>query len=87
MVPSGDQLGHLSCAPEECVRLRVGPFSIGAVKMSPRAAKERSLALRTQIHRFDMIRSRDAAGTAGKTFIGNGDGNWSAFFGSGIEHL
>src|SRR6185436_1759401 len=35
--PSGDQLGHLSCAPEECVRLRVGPFSIGAVKISPRA--------------------------------------------------
>src|SRR5215813_14484485 len=35
--PSGDQLGHLSCAPEECVKLRVGPFSIGAVKMSPRA--------------------------------------------------
>src|SRR4029434_4986912 len=36
-LPSGDQLGHLSWAPEECVRLRVGPFSIGAVKMSPRA--------------------------------------------------
>src|SRR5258705_13563850 len=35
--PSGDHEGHLSCAPEECVRLRVGPFSIGAVKMSPRA--------------------------------------------------
>src|SRR5437870_998960 len=35
--PSGDQVGHLSCAPDECVRLRVGPFSIGAVKMSPRA--------------------------------------------------
>ncbi len=38
-VPSGDHDGHLSCAPEECVRLRVGPFSIGAVKMSPRALK------------------------------------------------
>src|SRR5215510_3263344 len=35
--PSGDHEGHLSCAPEECVRLRVGPFSMGAVKMSPRA--------------------------------------------------
>src|SRR5437870_13748979 len=35
--PSGDHEGHLSCAPEKCVRLRVGPFSIGAVKMSPRA--------------------------------------------------
>src|SRR5207237_7351558 len=35
--PSGDHEGHLSCAPEECVRFRVGPFSIGAVKMSPRA--------------------------------------------------
>src|SRR6266550_7358747 len=35
--PSGDQVGHLSCAPDEWVRLRVGPFSIGAVKMSPRA--------------------------------------------------
>src|SRR5438034_6180610 len=35
--PSGDQEGHLSCAPEECVRFRVGPFSIGAVKISPRA--------------------------------------------------
>ena len=35
--PSGDQAGHLSCAPDECVRLRVGPFSIGAVKISPRA--------------------------------------------------
>src|SRR4030095_945727 len=38
--PSGDQLGHLSCAPEECVRFRVGPFSIGAVKISPRAANK-----------------------------------------------
>src|SRR4030095_12070141 len=38
--PSGDQLGHLSCAFEECVRFRVGPFSIGAVKMSPRAANK-----------------------------------------------
>src|SRR5213596_1793541 len=35
--PSGDHEGHLSCAPDECVRLRVGPFSIGAVKISPRA--------------------------------------------------
>src|SRR5258708_39823978 len=35
--PSGDQFGHLSCAPDEWVRLRVGPFSIGAVKISPRA--------------------------------------------------
>src|SRR2546423_11071224 len=35
--PSGDHEGHLSCAPDEWVRLRVGPFSIGAVKMSPRA--------------------------------------------------
>src|SRR5712692_5337417 len=37
--PSGDQLGHLSCAPEDCVRLRVGPFSIGTEKISPRAEK------------------------------------------------
>src|ERR1043165_2764911 len=35
--PSGDHDGHLSCAPDESVRFRVGPFSIGAVKMSPRA--------------------------------------------------
>src|SRR5438270_14026820 len=35
--PSGDHMGHLSCAPDECVRFRVGPFSIGAVKISPRA--------------------------------------------------
>src|SRR5438034_8576184 len=35
--PSGDQEGHLSCAPDECVKFRVAPFSIGAVKMSPRA--------------------------------------------------
>src|SRR5678815_4860570 len=38
--PSGDQLGHLSCAPDESVRFRVGPFSIGAVKISPRAANK-----------------------------------------------
>src|SRR5260370_21784310 len=37
--PSGDQFGHLSCAPDEWVRFRVGPFSIGAVKISPRAEK------------------------------------------------
>src|SRR6185503_5957956 len=36
--PSGDQLGNLSCAPDDSVKFRVGPFSIGAVKMSPRAA-------------------------------------------------
>ena len=35
--PSGDQRAHLSCADELRVRLRVGPFSIGAVKTSPRA--------------------------------------------------
>ena len=35
--PSGDQEGHLSCAPDECVKFRVAPFSIGAVKISPRA--------------------------------------------------
>ena len=35
---AGDQAGHLSCAPDESVKFRVGPFSIGAVKMSPRAA-------------------------------------------------
>ena len=37
--PSGDQRAHLSWAFEERVRLRVGPFSIGAVKTSPRATK------------------------------------------------
>ena len=37
--PSGDQRAHLSCADELRVRLRVGPFSIGAVKTSPRATK------------------------------------------------
>src|SRR5262249_10818822 len=36
--PSGDHCGHLSCALEELVRLRGAPFSIGAVKMSPRAS-------------------------------------------------
>ncbi len=35
--PSGDQRAHLSWASELRVRLRVGPFSIGAVKTSPRA--------------------------------------------------
>src|SRR6185369_7830811 len=35
--PSGDQFANLSCAPEECVRFRVGPFSIGVLKTSPRA--------------------------------------------------
>src|ERR1044072_3320662 len=40
LAPSGDQLAHLSCAPEECVKLRVGPFSIGAVKISPRATNK-----------------------------------------------
>src|ERR1041385_1854210 len=38
-LPSGLQLAHLSCALEEWVRLRVGPCSMGAVKMSPRAVK------------------------------------------------
>ncbi len=37
--PSGDQRACLSCAPEVAVRLRVGPFSIGRVKTSPRATK------------------------------------------------
>ena len=37
--PSGDQAACLSWAFEECVRFRVGPFSIGAVKTSPRATK------------------------------------------------
>ena len=37
--PSGDQRACLSCAPEVAVRLRVGPFSVGRVKTSPRATK------------------------------------------------
>src|ERR1035441_5804955 len=37
LAPSGDQEGHLSWAPELFVRLRTGPFSMGTVKMSPRA--------------------------------------------------
>ena len=37
--PSGDQRAHLSWADELRVRLRVGPFSMGAVKTSPRATK------------------------------------------------
>ncbi len=37
--PSGDQRAHLSCALEVAVRGRVGPFSIGTVKTSPRATK------------------------------------------------
>ena len=37
LLPSGDQAGHLSCAPGVLVRLRVTPFSTGAEKMSPRA--------------------------------------------------
>src|SRR5215469_1333890 len=35
--PSGDQRPHLSCAFEEFVRLRVGPFSMGTLNTSPRA--------------------------------------------------
>src|SRR3954454_15955503 len=35
--PSGDHRGHFSCAPEVLVRLRTGPFSTGAEKISPRA--------------------------------------------------
>src|ERR1700746_3754028 len=35
--PSGDHCAALSWAFEELVRLRVGPFSMGAVKTSPRA--------------------------------------------------
>ncbi len=36
--PFGDQRASRSCAFDEFVRLRVGPFSAGTVKMSPRAA-------------------------------------------------
>jgi hypothetical protein len=36
-LPSGDQRAHLSWAFEVFVRFRVGPFSIGTVKTSPRA--------------------------------------------------
>src|SRR5215204_3033539 len=36
--PSGDQLADLSCAPDDSVKFRVGPFSMGVVKISPRAA-------------------------------------------------
>jgi hypothetical protein len=35
--PSGDHTAARSCASEECVRLRVGPFSAGAENTSPRA--------------------------------------------------
>src|SRR2546428_482969 len=39
--PSGDHAGARSCAPDVRVKLRVGPFSMGAVKMSPRAVGEK----------------------------------------------
>jgi hypothetical protein len=35
--PSGDHSAPRSWKPEVCVRLRVGPFSIGALNTSPRA--------------------------------------------------
>ncbi len=38
-LPSGDHRACLSCTPDVAVRLRVGPFSIGSVKTSPRATK------------------------------------------------
>ena len=38
-LPSGDQAANLSWAPELFVRLRTGPFSMGAVSTSPRATK------------------------------------------------
>ncbi len=39
VLPSGDHWARLSWWREECVRLRVGPFSAGAVNTSPRATK------------------------------------------------
>src|SRR3982750_3600738 len=35
--PSGDHRGNLSWAPDVLVKFRVGPFSTGAEKISPRA--------------------------------------------------
>ena len=67
--PSGDHRAHLSCAFEEFVRLRVGPFSIGAVndpegetlvlaelvRLTPEAlAFARSEALRLEAHAYQV---------------------------------
>jgi hypothetical protein len=82
--PSGDQLGHLSCAPDECVRLRVGPFSIGAVKMSPRAENK---AFRAQLVRLDIICGWDAAGPARQAVVRNRDRNRRSFSIARVEHL
>ncbi len=43
--PSGDHTASRSCAPGVAVRLRVIPFSIGAVKTSPRATMTARSAL------------------------------------------
>jgi hypothetical protein len=37
LAPSGDQIAPRSCASDEWVRFRVGPFSTGALNTSPRA--------------------------------------------------
>ena len=50
-------------------------------------AEEGALALRTQAHRFDVVRRRDSTGPAGQTFVGYGNRNGSAALAAGIKHL
>ena len=69
-LPSGDQRAHLSWAFEELwVRLRVGPFLIGAVKTSPRATKSARSPLGDSGEVLDVIGGRDARRSHGDAVV------------------
>jgi hypothetical protein len=65
--PSGDQRACLSCAPEERVRLRVGPFSMGHGEDVAAGHEQRPLALRAELEVLDVLVGRGDATGAGET--------------------
>ncbi len=86
VAPSGDQVASRSKTPELWVRLRVGPFSWGAVKRSPRATKS-TLALEAGLEAGDVAFDRAAGGPAGERVGRHPEGEGAVLAGSEVEDV
>ena len=79
-LPSGDQRACLSWTPEVAVRLRVGPFSMGRVKTSPRATKSARSPFGLSSKPSTFLSTLTREGRAATPSLGTKIGiAWSAF--------
>ncbi len=82
--PSGDQRPRLSWAPEVRVRLRVGPFSTGTLKTSPRAVNTARSPLGREGEVLDVAGGGDLGGPAVHGVVGTCDRQMAVLAGPGV---